>query len=78
MNADGSDFTSASEVLRFEPLMNDSRLCLVVPVVNDPVLEEEQTFSVVLSTADSDVMPQSNPAVVTIVDNDGIFANHSL
>jgi len=43
--------------------------------MNDSVLEEEQTFSVVLSTADLDITLQSNPAVVTIVDNDGIFAN---
>lgn len=62
-------------MLRLEPLMSNNRLCLMVLVMNDSVLEEEQTFSVVLSTADLDITLQSNPAVVTIVDNDGIFAN---
>ena len=55
--------------------MSNNRLCLMVLVMNDSVLEEDQTFSVVLSTADLDITLQSNPAVVTIVDNDGIFAN---
>lgn len=53
--------------------MSNSRLCLMVLVMNDSVLEEEQTFSVVLSTADLDITLQSNPAVVTIVDDDGIL-----
>ena len=63
---------SVSEVLTFEPSLNGSRLCVMVDIVNDSVLEEEQTFSVILSTADPDIIVQEDPAVVFIIDNDGI------
>ena len=71
----GSDFMSVSEVLIFEPSLNVSRLCVMVDIVNDSVLEEEQTFSVVLSTADPDIIVQEAPAVIFIVDNDGIYCS---
>ena len=64
---------SVSEVLTFEPSVNGSRLCIMVDIVNDSVLEEEQTFFLVLSTADPDIAVQEDPAVVLIMDNDGIY-----
>ena len=60
-----------SEVLKFEPSLNVSRLCVMVDIVNDSVLEEEQTFFLVLSTADPTITVQEDPAVVLIMDNDG-------
>ena len=69
----GSDFISVSEVLTFEPSLNGSRLCVMVDVINDSVLEEEQTFFLVLSAADPDIAVQEDSAVVFIMDNDGIF-----
>ena len=61
-----------SEVLTFEPSLNGSCLCVMVDIVNDSVLEEEQTFFLVLSGADPDIAVQEDPAVVFIMDDDGI------
>ena len=47
----------------------------MVDIVNDSVLEEGQTFSVVLSTADPDIIVQEAPTVVFIMDNDGIYSS---
>ena len=47
----------------------------MVDIVNDSVLEEEQTFFLVLSTADPDIAVQEDPAVVLIMDNDGIYCS---
>ena len=63
---------SVSEVLIFEPSLNSSRLCIMVDIVNDSVLEEEQTFFLVLSTADRYIAVQEDPAVIFIMDNDGM------
>ena len=61
-----------SELLIFEPSVNGSRLCVMVDIVNDSVLEEEQTFFLVLSTAEPDIAVQEDSAVVFIIDNDGM------
>ena len=63
---------SVSEVLIFKPSVNVSRLCVMVDIVNDSVLEGEQTFFLVLSTADPTITVQEDPAVVLIMDNDGM------
>ena len=63
---------SVSEVLIFEPSVNVSHLCVMVDIVNDSVLEEEQTFFLVLSAADPDIAVQEDPAVTFIIDNDGM------
>ena len=61
-----------SEVLIFKPSVNGSLLCVKVDIVNDSVLEEEQTFFLVLSAADPDITVQEDPAVVLIIENDGM------
>ena len=43
----------------------------MVPIIDDAVLEDNQTFSVVLSTEDPNVALDPASATVTIVDNDG-------
>ena len=43
----------------------------VVPIINDAVLEDNQTFSVVLSTLDPDAIVDPAFATITIVDDDG-------
>ena len=70
-NLGGSDFISISEVQSFEPSLNVSRLCIMVEIVNDSILEEEHSFSVVLSTTDPARVVQKDSAVVFIIDNDG-------
>ena len=56
-------------LLTFTPTINVS-CATVIPIIDDIVLEDDQTFSVVLSTADLDVSLEPSSAPVTIVDND--------
>ena len=56
--------------LRFLPGVNES--CrIVIPIIDDSVLENNETFSVVLNTEDQNVVLDLTSATVTIVDNDG-------
>ena len=43
----------------------------MVEIVDDSILEEEHSFSVVLSTTDPARVVQKDSAVVFIIDNDG-------
>ena len=56
--------------LTFTPEVNVS-CTTVVPIIDDAVLEDNQTFSVVLITSDPDALVNPAFATVTIVDNDG-------
>jgi len=60
-------------LLTFSPAMNVS-CATVIPIIDDNVLEDDQTFSVVLSTTELDVLLDPASATVTIVDDDGEFA----
>ena len=57
-------------LLTFTPEVNIS-CATVVPIIDDDVLEDNQTFIVVLSTSDPDASVNPAFAIVTIVDNDG-------
>ena len=57
-------------VLTFSPGVNES-CTTIIPIVDDTVLENDEVFSVTLSTTDSDVSIDPSSATVTIVDNDG-------
>ena len=56
-------------LLTFTPAINVS-CATMIPIIDDNVLEDDQTFRVVLSTADLDVSLEPSSAPVTIVDND--------
>ena len=43
----------------------------MIPIIDDSVLENNETFSVVLNTEDQNVVLDLTSATVTIVDNDG-------
>ena len=43
----------------------------IVPIIDDTILEDNETFSVVLSTADPDALLDPTSATVAIGDNDG-------
>ena len=49
-----------------------------ISIIDDLVLEDNETFSVLLSTEDPDVLLDPASATVTIVDNDGEIAYLSL
>ena len=63
------DYTSVEDVLTFSPGINES-CTTIIPIVNDSVLENDETFSVVLITADLDVSLDLASATIAIVDND--------
>lgn len=64
------DYTAMEILLRFLPGTNES--CgIMIPIIDDSVLENNETFDVVLSTADLAVSLNPASATVTIVDNDG-------
>ena len=56
--------------LTFLPGINES-CSFVIPIIDDSVLENNETFDVVISTTDLDVSIDPSSATVTIVDNDG-------
>ena len=57
-------------LLTFTPEVNI--LCAtVVPIIDDDVLEDNQTFTIVLRTSDPDTLVNLVFATVTILDNDG-------
>ena len=66
-----SDYNAVEgNLLTFTPGVNV--LCTTeIPIIDDNVLEDNQTFNVVLSTADSDILLDPSSATITIVDNDG-------
>lgn len=64
------DYSALQNLLTFTPGGNVSCMA-VVPIIDDAVLEDNQTFSVVLNTEDPNVLLDPASATVTIVDNDG-------
>ena len=64
------DYSILQNVLTFMPGVNVS--CTSgIRIADDSILEDDETFSVVLSTADLDISIDLASATVTIVDNDG-------
>ena len=51
---------------------NSSSICENVTIINDNVLEGEETFSIELTSMDTAVILGNNRTVITITDNDGI------
>ena len=70
LNAAGEDYITVSDSLTFGPL-SPTEQCVSITLLDDDYLEENETFSVSASTADSAVDIVSGTTVVTIVDNDG-------
>ena len=70
LNAAGDDYMAVSDSLTFGP-SSPTKQCVSITLLDDDYLEENETFSVSASTADSAVDIVSDTTVVTIVDNDG-------
>ena len=66
----GADFASRTEQLIFSP-GNAGPKILRIPLVDNNRTEDDEEFSVLLSTADPDVNIINSPATVRIVDDDG-------
>ena len=62
------DFTPILSELTFQP--STTELCVNIPVSGDVALEDNEVFTVQLSTSDPSLLLSVSSANVTIVDND--------
>ena len=51
--------------------MHNATRCINVTIIDDGALEDDETFTVILTTSDLSVM-LVNVTAITIIDNDGI------
>ena len=65
----GSDYTSASGTLTFAP--SQTSLNVSIPILNDATAEANETVNLTLSSPTNATIGGTNPATLTIVDNDG-------
>ena len=63
------DFQSLMDQLTFNSGSGLQRDCATITVGSDTILEDDESFSVVLTTTDPDVTISPNTAVVTITDD---------
>ncbi len=64
----GSDYTSVTEFLKFSPY--DTRDCVNIAIATDYLLEDDETFTVKLSSTDDDVTFGVSIGTVIILDDD--------
>lgn len=55
-----------------------TRLCKNVTIEDDNILERAESFEILLSSDDPNVLIDSNTSSVTIIDNDGMSFNHCI
>ncbi len=68
----GSDYISASSYMTYTSGSTDNAVrCITVSILEDAALEGNQTFTVMLSTSDPDVMLGISMTTVIITDNLG-------
>ena len=63
------DYTSVSQDLTFQP--GSDRQCVEVAIVNDDELENEEQFTVTITTEEDRVTLEPDSTTVTITDDDG-------
>ena len=73
-DTDGTDYESSEGYLMFEEVSNSGSVqCATVPIVNDEVKEDNESFIFVISAGgDSDVVLEKSSTDVSIIDNDGM------
>ena len=69
LSSDSSDYDFESVTLLFSA--SRARDCSRIRIVNDGIDEDNETFTVSLSTADSDATLNPDSSIVTILDDDG-------
>ena len=57
---------------------DDTMRCLDVTIEDDTALEEEETFTVTLTTENTAVTLDNDETEVTILDNDGLLLTEAL
>ncbi len=64
----GSDYTGVTEFLKFSSY--DTRDCVNIPIATDYLVEDDETFTVKLSSTDDDVTFDVSIGTVIILDDD--------
>ena len=68
----GGDYISAISAETFTSgSMGGAARCVNISIIDDRALEDNETFTVVLTTSDPDVILGTSRTTVTITDNDG-------
>lgn len=75
---DGSDFTGVTVDQMFDPANQNQLLCVLVEVLDDAVVEDNESFSAILETTDPAIVfagqpagaPQPGFACIIIIDDD--------
>ena len=68
---DGDDFVGVSPTnIELTPSNINMLICVNITIIDDDIVEDEETFSCVLSSNDSAVVFSPNTSVVTIIDDD--------
>ena len=67
------DFLQVDEALNFDPFLEQFVQCVTIDIIDDSVLEAEETFNVMVTTSDPDISIRPfNSATVTIRNDDGM------
>ena len=67
------DFLLLTNQLTFNPGIGLQRDCATITVGSDTILEDDESFSVVLTTTDPDVTMSPSTAVVTLTNDDSKY-----
>ena len=51
--------------------------CVIITILEDFAIEEIESFLLVMTTLDPDVILTANSTLITIMDNDGLFILYS-
>ena len=68
------DYSPVNDDLIITPEQQPSELCVEVVIMNDTILEFNETFSVSITTDEPGVIVNGSETIVTIFDNDGTFS----
>lgn len=71
----GSDYNAASSVERtFTPgSKNGATKCINITILEDIVTEEDENFTIILTSSDAHALIQGDITLVKILDNDGTY-----
>ena len=70
---DGEDYAGLNSDMLTFPISsgNGRRMCSIISIIDDSILEPAQSFSVVMTTNYSNVIIRNDRLVLSLMDNDG-------
>lgn len=75
VSADAQDFTPTTATFTFDPSNAGLRQCVLVPITDDMVVEDNELFSCLLTTTDPAVDLDPEEAAAIIQDDDGEYTD---